>query len=137
VKEYNQVYFYHKELKNKNIDIIISRIGTYVLNDTLTINVIKKDGKYIPKNNDLCYNNNMLPIRVRSRKNGDKILLDSGHKKVKDLLIDEKIGILKRESVLICEKDDEVLAVIGIKKSIILKNINNKDIIIRVEEKNG
>jgi tRNA(Ile)-lysidine synthetase-like protein len=79
----------------------------------------------------------MLPLRLRSRKPGDKILLDAGYKKVKDLLIDKKIGILEREQAIICEKDGEILAVLGIKKSSLVKDIKNNDIIIKVERKDG
>ena len=80
----------------------------------------------------------MLPVVIRSRKQGDKILLESGYKKVKDLLIDLKVGILERENILILEKDAEILAVIGIRKSIHLKKIENNDILIKVRsKKNG
>lgn len=74
----------------------------------------------------------MLPVRIRSRKPGDKILLENGYKKVKDLLIDLKVGILKRENILIMEKDEEILAVIGIRKSVNLKKQENNDILINV-----
>lgn len=77
----------------------------------------------------------MFPVVIRTRLPGDKIKLNSGYKKVKDLLIDEKIGILKRDRILILEdKNKEILAVIGVKKSIVLKEIKNYDILIKVED---
>ena len=107
------------------------------MSDNISVNVIKKDCINIPNFDDLWYNTNMLPLRIRNRKPGDKILIETGYKKVKDLLIDKKIGILEREQVIICEKDNEILAVLGIRKSSILKQIKNNDIIIKVERKDG
>jgi tRNA(Ile)-lysidine synthetase-like protein len=112
-------------------------LGSYQVSDKITVNVMKKVCVDIPNLNDLWYNTNMLPIRLRSRRNGDKILLETGYKKVKDLLIDKKIGILEREQVIICEKDQEILAVLGIRKSSILKQIKNNNIIIKVENNDG
>jgi tRNA(Ile)-lysidine synthetase-like protein len=73
--------------------------GTYQFSDKISVNVIKKDSIDVPNPADLWYNTHMLPLRLRNRKPGDKILIDAGYKKVKDLLIDKKIGILEREQV--------------------------------------
>lgn len=135
VKEYNKIYFFFKELMNEDIYIVLDEIKKYKVNDTITINVTKKTAENITNNNCLCYNSNYFPLVVRSRKQADKIKLSQGYKKVKDLLIDEKIGILQRKKVLILEdSSQEILAVLGIKKSEILKEIKEKDIIISMEE---
>jgi tRNA(Ile)-lysidine synthetase-like protein len=78
-----------------------------------------------------------LPVRVRSRKPGDRILLSSGYKKIKDLLIDKKIGILTREKILVIEKDGEIIAVPGIARSRRLQKIKERNILIRVERYEG
>lgn len=137
VKEYENIFIYDEIIVNNKVDIIIEEIKNYKINDTITIIVKKKDSVFVPTDDDLWYNSNMLPVRIRSRKPGDRILLDSGYKKVKDLLIDLKIGILKRDQVLILEKDGEILAVLGIKKSSILKEIKNNDILVKVDFNNG
>lgn len=137
VKEYNKISFYKGLIETPKFDVLIDGPGTYQLSDNISVNVIKKDCINIPNFDDLWYNTNMLPLRLRNRKPGDKILIETGYKKVKDLLIDKKIGILEREQVIICEKDNEILAVLGIRKSSILKQIKNNDIIIKVERKDG
>ena len=137
VKEYDWVYFYDGNIETPQVDLLIKAPGVYHLSDKIKVNVIKKEYVNISKNEDLWYNSNMLPFRVRSRKAGDKILLAAGYKKVKDLLIDKKIGILDRERILILEKDKEILAVIGIAKSKILKEIKENDILVKVEQNYG
>jgi tRNA(Ile)-lysidine synthetase-like protein len=133
VKEYNQIAFYHRTMNTVPFDFIIDKAGVYKINDTISVNVTKNCDRFISNDGVLCYNSSMLPIHIRSRRPGDRILLESGSKKVKDLLIDMKIGILKREQTVIAEKDGMILAVLGIKKSRILKQIENKDILIKVE----
>lgn len=136
VKEYNKIYFFFKELISENINIVISECKKYLVNDTIAINITKKTAENITNDNCLCYNSNNLPLVLRSRKPADKIKLSQGYKKVKDLLIDKKIGILQRKRVLILEDGShEILAVLGIKKSEKLKEIKIKDIMISLEEK--
>ncbi|MDD3999358.1 MAG: tRNA lysidine(34) synthetase TilS [Bacilli bacterium] len=137
VKEYGVISFYKDKINFPAFDILIEQPGRYEINDKIVVNVIKKTSVDVSNLNDLWYNIDMLPIRLRSRKTGDKILLDAGYKKVKDLLIDKKIGILDREQVIICEKDEIILAVLGVRKSSILKQIKNNDIVIKVEQKDG
>ncbi len=135
VKEYNKIHFFFQEFKNEDIYIVLDELKKYKVNDTITISVTKKTAESITNNNCLCYNSNYFPLVVRSRKQADKIKLSKGYKKVKDLLIDEKIGILQRKKVLILEdSSQEILAVLGIKKSETLKEIKEKDIIISMEE---
>ena len=70
---------------------------------------------------------------ARWLKNGK--ILDNHPKKVKDLLIDEKIGVSKRDNILLAvDNEENVLSVLGIKKSEILKQIKDNNIIIKVEE---
>ena len=137
VKEYENIFIYDEIIVNNKVDVFIEEIKNYKINDTITIIVKKKDSISVPTDDVLWYNSNMLPVRIRSRKPGDRILLDSGYKKVKDLLIDLKIGIVRRDQVLILEKDGEILAVLGIKKSSILKEIKNNDILVKVDFNNG
>ena len=87
--------------------------------------------------NQLWYNIEELPITIRTRQDGDRIKVGKGYKKVKDLLIDEKVGIIKRDNVLLAtDKNGEILIVFGVKRSSLLNKIN-KNIIIELEEKNN
>lgn len=133
VKEYDMVYFYKRKLVKPECDFIVHSTGDYVVNDSISVSVIKNVQFNILKHNEIWYNSAMLPFRIRTRKPGDRILLSTGYKKVKDILIDNKVGIIKRNNVLIIEKDEEILAMIGIAISEHLKKIELKDILIRVE----
>lgn len=61
-----------------------------------------------------------LPIVVRSRKNGDRMTVVGmdGTKKLKDLFIDEKVPLVKRNSwPVVTNRFDEILWVPGLRKS--------------------
>ena len=138
VKEYGKIYFFFKELKDDKIEVKIDEMKKYVINDTISISVTKKRGELVTNLSSLWYNSDKLPVVIRSRKPADKIKLSQGYKKVKDLLIDMKVGILKRRQILVLEdSSQEILMVFGIKKSECLKNIKESDILISLEEKNG
>ena len=137
VKEYDKISIYHRQIDKLKVDFEINDLGCYRINDTMAVNVFKSNYFNILNLNEIWYNINMLPIRIRSRKPGDKILLAVGYKKIKDILIDKKIGILQREKILIFEKDGEILAIPGIAVSKKLQEIKNKDILIKVEYNDG
>lgn len=135
LKEYNKISFKKEKQEKLDVNIEITSLGRYKVNDTISINVIEKKDNIVTNLNELCYNIQRLPIYIRTRKNGDKILLKNGYKKVKDLLIDEKIGVSKRDNILLAvDNEGNVLSVLGIKKSEILKQIKDNNIIIKVEE---
>lgn len=137
LKEYDKISFLKEKKNLQETFLSISEMGTYFVHDNLRINVIKYDSNMVTNPFDLWYNSNMLPIVIRSRRAGDRIKLEFGSKKVKDILIDEKIGLKKRQEVLIVEdKHNQILAILGIKKSILLKELKDADILIKVEEVN-
>jgi tRNA(Ile)-lysidine synthetase-like protein len=85
-----------------------------------------------------------LPLHIRSRKNGDKILVKNlnNYKKVSDILTDEKIDFQLREQILlVTDDDDNILWVPGIKKSNFDKEKNEIcDIIVKyilIKEENN
>ena len=81
-----------------------------------------------------------MPLYVRSRKTGDKMLVKNlnGSKKVKDIFIDCKIPIEKRTGwPIVVDSDNTILWLPGLKKSKFDKeNKNNCDIILKYEEEN-
>lgn len=133
---YNDIYIndYHQEenTQSKEVNIFIDKVGTYKVNDKYQLIVTEKDDNFIPNNDDLWYNIVNLPVTVRTRKPGDKISLKIGDKKVKDILIDMKVPLNEREQVLLVEKNQIIISILGIKKSKYLTNIGNCDIIIRL-----
>ena len=125
---------------NEYREIVIDKVGEYFVNDNIFVNVLFKSQSSNANKNELCYNTKKLPIIIRSRKDGDKIKLANGYKKVKDLLIDEKVSLSKRKKILIAQDfDNNILCVFGVRKSDLLKqekyDIKNSDIIIRIEER--
>ena len=78
-----------------------------------------------------------LPLFVRTRKVGDKIALkgQSGHKKVKDILIDEKISLSDRELwPIVVDSKGEIVFIPGLKKSKFdKKKTESYDIILKYQ----
>lgn len=76
-----------------------------------------------------------LPLYVRNRKNGDKILVKglNGAKKIKDIFIDEKVSLSVRDVYpILVDGNDEIIWLPGLKKSKFSKQKGeNYDIIIK------
>ncbi|HHX78145.1 MAG TPA: tRNA lysidine(34) synthetase TilS [Acholeplasmataceae bacterium] len=132
-KEYNNIIIKEGLIEPTNIHLVIDCVNKHYYCDNISVFCQSIECKNVLKSNEICYNINMLPVTLRSRKPGDKIKLTAGEKKVKDLLIDEKIGISKREKILILEdKNQKILAVIGLKKSFYLKEIKDCNIVLKI-----
>ncbi len=125
IKSYNQLYF------KKSMDHEKNRI---LLNDYCKINsfsIIKKveSCETIKSNYVLRLNSKdvKLPLYVRYRNPGDFIEIKNlkGRKKVKNIFIDEKIPIDKRDHwPIIVDSNDIILWIPGIKKSKFDRNID-------------
>lgn len=88
--------------------------------------------------NDICRLSSsdiVLPLHVRTRKDGDKMSLKGtiGHKKIKDILIDAKIPMKDREKwPIVVDSTDTIVWLPGLKKSDLNKTKQEKcDIIIK------
>ncbi len=83
----------------------------------------------------LCSSDISLPLHVRTRKLGDKMSLKgtSGHKKIKDILIDAKIPMKDREKwPVVVDSNGTIVWIPGLKKSNLLKTKQEKcDIIVK------
>ena len=131
IKEYNKLYFGNVANKEYKIE----------LQDNLEINnyifaYLSTSLDYTNYCIGLSSKEVSLPLYVRSRKPGDKMLVKNlkGHKKIKDILIDEKIPLSKRDTIpLLVDANDNIIWLPGIKKSQLCKdNYEKCDIIIRV-----
>ena len=98
----------------------------YTLKDKVTLPnkmVIKRVKKSSDKSNytiRLDSTKISLPLKVRTREFGDKIEIKNlgGHKKVKDILIDEKIPVEKRNNIpVVTDSKNTILWLPGLKKS--------------------
>ncbi len=80
-----------------------------------------------------------LPIHIRTKKQGDVICVKNlnGKKKIKDIMIENKIPMLKRKTYpLIVDSNNVILGIPGLKKSQFAKDKSEKyDIIIKCKEK--
>ncbi|MBE6160931.1 MAG: tRNA lysidine(34) synthetase TilS [Firmicutes bacterium] len=127
-----------KKNYNKEIDIILDK--------DLEINC--KQFKYVSSSDSksnyilrLKSDEISMPLHIRTRKNGDRISVKNmnGTKKISDILTDEKIKYDDRCSILlVCDNDDQILWVPGIKKSKFDKDKTEKcDIILEYILKRG
>ena len=107
----------------KDLNLLITEEKEYIINDKIKICVEKIDNNSINNSMELCYNK--LPILIRTRRDGDRIKIKEGYKKINDLFIDKKIPIAKRDSILLALDNDEVLMAFGVRKSVKVKDINS------------
>ena len=71
---------------------------------------------------------------MRTRRDGDRIYLKGGYKKVKDLLIDKKVGVLSRDKVLVLENNlHEIVWVVGYAKSAHLLKDDGDSYLIKIQ----
>ncbi len=118
VKEYNRVYFKKKINLVMPYDIELS--DEVFLPNGLTIKKVsesKTDGNDILRLNSCDV---VLPLRVRTRKNGDRIKVKNmnGSKKVNEVLINAKIPSSKRDLwPIVVDSTDKVVWIPKVKKS--------------------
>lgn len=129
-KAYNQLIFNSKKEDVKEFDYIFKNHLTLPSGEVKIVTDWTDNSNYSIKLNS---NEISMPLHIRTRRNGDKIEVKNlkGTKKVKDILIDEKISIKNREKIIILtDNDDNILWIPGIKKSRFDKS-KNYDIIIK------
>jgi len=117
IKVYNQFYI-GKDIEISHVNLEINALGEYI---------IPHKGKYIFSDKkmdikhtnyfELCYNDTVFPLYLRNRKDGDRMSLAVGTKKVKDILIDQKIPKFDRDNLILLTDKDKVLWIPIIKKS--------------------
>lgn len=116
-KTYDYLSITKKEKNNKNYKIELKDINQI---DNF---IIKKVNKCNTDGNDVCRLNSKdikLPLYLRNRKNGDYISLlgTDGHKKIKDIFIENKVPLNIRDNYpLLVDADDNILWVPNLKKS--------------------
>lgn len=136
VKEYNKIIFNFKNLSSDDYKIELK--SENIINEHIIeyIDSCENDG------NDVCRLNSeeiALPLYLRNKKSGDflEVLGLNGKKKVKDIFIEKKIPIRKRESYpLLVDNNDNILWIPNLKKSKFNKKKEEKyDIILKYYER--
>lgn len=134
VKDYNFIYIdeikevYKDEVRLKiPFDIIFGKyriIADTNLNSSKSKNIFRINLRY----GDV--------ITIRNRKNGDKMIPFGmkNYKKVKDIMINEKVNKLDRDKIPIFLHNDEIFWIYSVKKSNLFLNNNDNIIDILVEE---
>ena len=120
-KEYDVFHISEKtDNKPQKNPVLITRQGAYQIDDSSTLLVTdKKKTDTLTKPYVLWYNDDVYPLIMRTRENGDTIELPYGHKKISRLFIDRKIKPHKRdEMMLLTDVNKNVLWIpsLGIKK---------------------
>ncbi len=133
VKEYDVIYVTKLE-DIVPINIKVEKPGEYFVSDNKSYlftneRLVQNNSNYF----ELCYNKLVFPLYIRQRQDGDKMSLKVGTKKVKDILIDQKVPQSQRDRLLVIATDDRVLWIPGIKKSHVDRECNDKLYIYEVE----
>lgn len=111
----------------------------YVLDDKIKLNEFEI---YLVEKSDIIKSNYLirlnksdvvLPLHIRNRRVGDKILLKNGTKSVGKVLSEAKISFLQRDEYpMLTDDDGKILWIPGVKKSKYDRNINDSyDIIVK------
>ena len=134
VKSYNEGYF--KIVKYSKIDKVLLKEAFEGNNQRLE--VVKESTDTSNYTTRLLSSEVKMPLYVRTRINGDKIRIKNfnGTRKLKSVLIDEKVDKEFRDGLLlVVDSNDEIVFVPGIKKTKFDKDINEKyDIILKYKK---
>lgn len=133
IKEYDKLKIFQEIKYIGEYRIEIDKIVE--LPNKRTIELVANEDK---NDNDVCRllsSEITLPLYVRTRKLGDKIILKKtgGKQKLKNIFIDKKIpSLLRDEWPIVVDSQDNILWIPGIKKSKFSKQKNEKcDIILK------
>ncbi|MGN0967383.1 MAG: tRNA lysidine(34) synthetase TilS [Candidatus Coprovivens sp.] len=132
VKSYNQLIITKNNKKISDYNILLKEINAIPNGREIRIinNTTEKSNYYLKLNSKEI----TLPLYVRNRKTGDKMIIKNMNnaKKIKDIFIDEKIPKEERDTYpIVVDKNDNILWIPGIKKSKFDKsNDENYDIIL-------
>ena len=133
IKSYDILTF-NEEISNDN-EYEVELASHINLPNGKNIEVIERTNNF---NNNICCLDSKtikLPIHIRTRKQGDRMIVKGmlGSKKIKDIFIDEKIDMQDRNIwPVVVDSEDKVLWLPGLKKSKFDKEKSeNYDIILR------
>lgn len=143
IKDYNFIYL-EKKTENKNISLE----KNFKIGESIEFNKNLISAKLYDANIDKLDNYNVvidLPldseIKVRYKKEGDKIILTSSNKKItkklKDLFINKKIPKDTREKIPVLLYKDDIIWIAGLRKGETLRNLENtRKILFSMKEVN-
>ncbi len=118
IKSYNQLIITKNNKKVSDYNILLKEITAIPNGREIKIinNTTEKSNYYLKLNSKEI----SLPLYVRNRKTGDKMIIKNmnNSKKIKDIFIDEKIPKEERDTYpIVVDNNDNILWIPGIKKS--------------------
>lgn len=124
---YSNLVFLKKEIDNqflqKKLNLEEDKVITIDSRRKLEINIIERDDFSFSDSIEQAafdYEKLNLPLYLRPRESGDKMvpLGMRGHKKIKDILIDQKVALYKRENIpLLVDAKDNIIWLVPYKIS--------------------
>ncbi|MDD5836067.1 MAG: tRNA lysidine(34) synthetase TilS [bacterium] len=143
-KEYSVISFIKNKKANKNYPKLTeNEVVKLETVNNYNNQIIKIVADSTNKSNNVIRLNSQelnLPLYIRVRKPGDKMQVKhmTGSKKIKDIFIDEKMPLQKRNArLIVVDAKNEIVWLPGVKKSKFDKEINEKYDIILMFEKEG
>ena len=132
IKTYDKISFSYEELDEQEYEVEIDKIVN--LPNGMNIELVNKSEETSNYVTRLSSKDVVLPLTVRTRRNGDKISVKgmSGQKKVNDIFIDDKVSMQDRKLwPIVVDASEKIVWIPGLKKSKFDKNINQEyDIIL-------
>ncbi len=115
IKEYGQIKF-GKVFINKEFSFTIEKEGTYFIENNIKIIVDKNICYFETENMKMCYNIEDLPITIRTRKDGDKLLINGKLKNLSDYFTNNKVSHFVRQNLLVLTNNlDQIIYLIEMK----------------------
>lgn len=137
-KSYKSYDLYLKEKENISQTCFLKEIDKVVFSDyVIETKTIYKGSYEKSKNKNVVFFDKKylsFPLKIRNRRNGDKILAfkNGKHKKLKDLFIDEKIDKNLRDKIPIVLSSDKIIWIAGLRRCIDIKVTDETDEIIMI-----
>lgn len=137
--KYDKIFFVlNKDFRD--FSYVISDAGIYNISERdITITVEFTDDTPVFSNKNVLFvKPDCLPFSIRSRKDGDKMELKKcGFKKIKDILIDEKIPQFLKDYIPVFEKSNRIFWLAGVRDNFSCRAVENeKNIKITVNKEN-
>lgn len=107
VKSYNDAFI--KPLTDKSDVHFILKNGENRIGNMAIFTLLSKTGVNTEEFTKLCYNKLAFPLILRHRMEGDQLSYSYGHKKLKKLLIDEKIPMDVRDHLWVLTDHDGLI----------------------------
>ena len=112
IKEYCLIKF-GKVFINKEFSFTIEKEGTYFIENNIKIIVDKNICYFETENMKMCYNIEDLPITIRTRKEGDKLLINGKLKNLSDYFTNNKVSHFVRQNLLVLTNNlDQIIYLI-------------------------